>query len=77
MPLRNRAGAAGSGIKIKGSVVTATVASGYTVSAGDFVEEVSGAVKPFVYDKTGSQVIKGVAKTGGAGGSSIEVYVPA
>lgn len=80
MPLRNRVGASsgggGNSIKINGTVSTFTVASGYTVAVGDFVEYASNTVKPFIYDKTGTQVIKGVAKTGGSGGSSIQVYVP-
>ena len=81
MPLRNKVGASGgsngNGVRINGTVSTFTVASGYTVAVGDFVEYVSNTVKPFVYDKSGTQVIKGVAKTGGSGGSSIQVYVPA
>lgn len=65
------------GFKINGTVYSATVASGNTVQAGDFVL-VSGET-----NKTASRYISGynniplgVAKTGGTSGETISVYLP-
>ena len=64
------------GFKINGTVYTATVASGNTIQAGDFVL-VSGET-----NKTASRYILGynyplgVAKTGGTSGETISVYLP-
>lgn len=70
MPLRNRFGFLGSGLKINGTIKSCQVATGESISAGSFVEYSNGFIKTF------GSVISGVAKTSGSGGAMIDVWVP-
>lgn len=68
----------GGGAKIDGAQVSNyTVASGYTVKAGDFVRaETSTTVRTALSTDADYIGLVGVAKTSGASGATIKVYVP-
>ena len=65
----NRIGC-GGGAKINGVIATYTVMSGKSISAGDFVENTFGGLKPY------ENAITGVAKTSGSSGERVKVYIP-
>lgn len=68
----------GGGAAIKGAQVSNyTVASGYTVKAGDFVRAVTSTTVRTALSTDADYIgLVGVAKTSGASGATIKVYVP-
>ena len=68
----------GGSFKVDGAQVSDyTVASGYTVKKGDFVQAVtSTTVRTALSTDTEYIGLVGVAKTSGSDGATIKVYVP-
>ena len=64
-------GKSGGGMKIDGIKESYPVYAGETIKAGDFVEVIDGYAR-----KATTKTFHGIAKTSGAEGSTIEVYVP-
>ena len=68
----------GGGFNVAGAQVSNyTVASGYTVKAGDFVRAVTSTTVRTALSTDADYIgLVGVAKTGGSSGATIKVYVP-
>lgn len=68
----------GGSAAIKGAQVSNyTVASGYTVKAGDFVRAVTSTTVRTALSTDADYIgLVGVAKSNGSGGETIKVYVP-
>lgn len=69
--LIQRGGAGGA--KVNGTLASYTVASGKTVTAGQFVAKSGTSVYPATSD---SANVIGIAKQNGSSGATIKVYVP-